>query len=248
MIPASAVSSLQHSLSNRFLVCRGTLDERRVRPPHFLDSSGAHVEACTTLVKEMSSVPAELGGGPATKTQAAEVLHRLSGYIGLARAHVRQLINLQEIEEARRFLREIDVQLASAGGVVIDFQAEWLDGATHTLREAITRAATNTPDVEFSLSDHPAFDELVANRFVREFLDEALINARKHGRPNITLEAIYVNGEIVIRVGDHGPGFAPDDITRGHGMRILENSAAALGGALIIRSSPCTVTLRFPVE
>lgn len=248
MIPASAVSNLQHSLSNRFLVCRGVLDINRAFPSHFSDSGEAHLEALAALLIEMSSVPGELGGSAVTKAQTADVLHRLSGYIGLARAHVGQLIDLQEAEETRHSLREIDGDLASAGAAVVDFRAEWLDGSTHTLREVIARAVANGPDVELSLAEDPVFDELVANRFVREFLDEALINARKHGQPKVTLEATSVNGEIVIRVGDHGPGFAPDNITRGHGMCILEDSAIALGGELNIESRPCAVSLRFPVE
>lgn len=119
------------------------------------------------------------------------------------------------------------------------------------MRDVVARAVAATGDgshVEVELPDHPVFDELTGNRFIREFLDEALINARKHGQGDVKLTGDFVSDEAVIRITDGGPGFDPDAVEHGHGMRVLRNSAVALGGTFAIESNPSSVTLRFPVE
>jgi|GEM_PF-2221839 len=249
MIPAAAISNLGHSLSNRLLVCRASLEAYR-SSPYRPDVDAADIEVCADLIREISSILAELGpdSGEMTKRDVTGILHRLGGCIGLARAHIALTIDPQGEEEVWLSLQEIDEHLAAVGAIIADFRAEWIEGSTRSLREAIMRATVSTPGVEVSLSDDPAFDELAASRFVREFLDEALANARKHGRPAITLAADHVDGKVSIRIGDRGSGYDPVRVKRGHGIRVLEDSAAALGGELVVEANPCTVTLRFPVE
>lgn len=246
MIPASAISNLQHSLTNRLVVARGMLDIWRETHPS--EPGGARLDAVAALIGEVPSIASEFGATSVSNTRAASILHRLSGHIGIARVRVGHLRELEEPEETKRMLHEIEEQLAGAGRTVVDFKADWLNGSKRSLREAITRAAANGPSVGVSISQDPAFDDLIASRFVREFLDEALINAKKHGRPSITLQADCVDGEIAIRVRDDGPGFNRDDVKHGHGMHVLEASAAALGGEFLIESQPSAVVLKFPVE
>ncbi len=248
MIPAAATGNLIHSLTNRFGGCRFGLEQYASLHQPGVDA--ANLEACVDLLNAMSDILAELrpDGDKMSKRDVARILHRLAGGIGLARARIRHAIDQQGEEDARPSLQELDEYLASAGVVIADFRAEWLEESTRSLREVIARMTANAPQIEVSLSDDPAFDELAANRFVLEFIDEALVNAQKHGQPAITLSADLVDGQISIRIGDEGLGYDPAQVRRGHGMHVLEDSAAALGGELIVEAHPSTVTLRFPVE
>lgn len=253
MIPIGSISNLRHSLANRLLLCRILLEEEDTAK--FSTGSVSHIEDGATLIDEMNhliSDLAETGADAAVPMRQTErTLHRLGGCIAPARAHFELARASQDDEEAQRLLDEIDHLLESVGTIVADFRAEWFTGSKPSLRDVVARAVAATGDasnVEVELSDHPVFDDLTGNRFIREFLDEALINARKHGKGEVKLVGDFVNDEAVIRITDAGPGFDPDAVEHGHGMRVLRNSAVALGGGFAIESNPSSVTLRFPVE
>lgn len=255
MIPPGATFNLVHALINRIGSCQISLQQGRELDSLFSTASEPDLDACARLMDEMGSITFEFGEsareGAVTKQQTRRILHRLGGCVAPARAHIALSVDLQDHENAKSWLRKIDGQLASAGAILVDFRDDWFSDSTHTLRDVIVRAvdlAGDAPHVELSLSEHPVFDELVANRFIREFLDEALVNAWKHGQAPVELAADCTESKVAIRVSDGGPGFDPDRVDLGHGMRVLEGSAAALGGDLVVESQPSAVTLLFPVE
>ncbi len=253
MIPASAVANFRHRFVNGLAVCRLTVMERREIEPRFSDASRPDSEALAELLDDMGNLLDGLGGDngrsrAVTKAEADRTLHRLAGNIGLARANAKLATDLQTENPVKEDLQKVDELLADLGAITVDYRSRWLHGDTETLRETINRAATSSLGPVVRVSDDRAFDDLLASRFVREFLDEALFNAWKHGRPEVAVAAEHIDREIVIRISDQGPGFDPADVSHGFGMTILSDCAAALGGAYFVESDPCAVVLRFPVE
>lgn len=79
---------------------------------------------------------------------------------------------------------------------------------------------------------------------------EAVQNAAKHSRANgVTVSLRCSGSDLTFTVADDGAGFEPSVVRRGVGLRSLEERVEALGGTLVIRSSPgagTTVTGRVP--
>jgi signal transduction histidine kinase len=253
MIPIGSISNLRHSLANRLIPCTMLLEVEDTA--EFSAESMSHIEDGAALLDEMMRLISDFAATGADAAvpmrQTERTLHRLSGCIAPARAHFELARTSQRDKAAQSLLDEIDQGLESVGTIVADFRAEWFTGSKQSLRDVVARAVAATGDgshIEVKLSDHSVFDDLTGNRFIREFLDEALINARKHGKGVVKLTGNFVNDEAVIRITDTGPGFDPDTVKHGHGMRVLTNSAVALGGSVAIESNPSSVTLRFPVE
>lgn len=253
MIPTGSISNLRHSLANRLIPCKVLLEDVG-NTTAFSPESTPYIKDGVALIEEMVRLIsdfAETGADAAVPMRQTErTLHRLGGCIAPARAHF-ELARADQDENVQDLLDEIDLRLASVGTIVTDFRAEWFTGSKPSLRDVVARAVAATGDashVEVELSDHSVFDDLTGNRFIREFLDEALINARKHGGAEVKLIGEFIDDEAMIKISDAGPGFDPDAVKHGHGMRVLQNSAVALGGSLAIRSNPSSVTLRFPIE
>lgn len=252
MIPVGSISNLRHSLANRLVPCRMLLEADTVT---FSAESMPHIEEGVALIDEMMRLIsgfAKTGSDAAVPMRQTErTLHRLGGCIAPARSHFDLARDSQDNQKALDLLDQVDHRLSGVGTIVADFRTEWFIGSKQSLRDVVARAVNATGDashVEVELPDHPVFDDRSGNRFIREFLDEALINARKYGKAEVKLIGDFVDDEAVIRIIDAGPGFDPKTVKHGHGMRVLRNSAVALGGSLKIESNPTTVTLRFPVE
>lgn len=80
---------------------------------------------------------------------------------------------------------------------------------------------------------------------IGRFLDEAITNACKHGRPPIRAILRQQNGMVEIAVRDAGTGFSDEiDVLTGRGLAALRRDAAALGGSLQIDPTPGQVLLR----
>ncbi len=77
---------------------------------------------------------------------------------------------------------------------------------------------------------------------------EAVQNAVKHAHArSVVVSLRRAGGELAFSVTDDGEGFDPDAVRRGVGLRSLQERVEALGGSLVIRSSPgegCTVAGR----
>jgi signal transduction histidine kinase len=79
---------------------------------------------------------------------------------------------------------------------------------------------------------------------------EAVQNATKHARAGGVIVSLRRSAsDLIFTVADDGAGFEPSAVRRGVGLRSLEERVEALGGTLVVRSSPgagTTVTGRVP--
>lgn len=70
-------------------------------------------------------------------------------------------------------------------------------------------------------------------------VQEGLANVRKHAEAkHAWVEIGQRAGERFVAIGDDGAGFAPDQNGAGQGLRNMRERAAAIGGALTLRSDP----------
>lgn len=99
-------------------------------------------------------------------------------------------------------------------------------------------------------SDGPAWvhcDPVKMRRAVGNVLDNALRACRLGGEVRVDLRV--VGDEVVLVVGDEGPGFARIGSVTGFGMTIVSEAVREAAGTLHIRTGPdpgTTVELRFP--
>lgn len=74
-------------------------------------------------------------------------------------------------------------------------------------------------------------------------------NVLKHNRAacqNVRFAIVRDNGCFNITLADDGRGFDLKNCARGHGLRNMEERAAAIGGELEIHSAPgCGTTIQF---
>ena len=85
---------------------------------------------------------------------------------------------------------------------------------------------------------------------LRRFVEEAVWNAHKHGRPPITVTVSTTHGQARVTIADHGAGFDSKIAHRRVGIRSLYRDAELLGGHARIAAQPgrpVTVHLAFPV-
>ena len=94
--------------------------------------------------------------------------------------------------------------------------------------------------------------KICAYRFVQEGLNNALRHAPG---ATVTLQAECPDNQLLIRIGDDGPGFDPEQLLRasnqGLGLAGLRERIESLGGDFTIRSKPgegTTITLSMPLE
>ena len=103
---------------------------------------------------------------------------------------------------------------------------------------------TLTTGVEHQLPSRVKYQMLQITR-------EALANVAKHANANhVRVELEFTSKDVTLRVRDDGRGFSTSG-GRGHGMDIMNERTALVGGSLTIRSAPdegAEVVLAFPLE
>jgi signal transduction histidine kinase len=247
------VRDLAHQIGNWVVIGRAHL----LTAVSDLESVPHDAQVVLTLLDEVTEVPRQFAsegaiGRAPTRDLAQKRLHRLAGCLGVARAQVAVARGNHLPAPVNAALDEIDAGLASVSSLLADYKAEKEEALRRrTLREGILRAVERARLVHgtVDLSDHAAFDLLADSRFMRTFLEEAIMNARKHGLAPIGVSGECVDGWIKVSVSDGGPGFDTGQVEHGFGITVLEKCASALGGVLEIEADPCTrVGMRFPYE
>lgn len=162
-------------------------------------------------------------------------------------------------EELKAGIRE---DIAHIDAIIEQFAAlarpEWTEsrqvGDLNDLIRAVVATAERAGlDVRLHLADLPplVFQPLALRRALANLLE----NARRHGRPPVTLSSASENGEVVIRVADGGAGVPESELERlllpftrldqargtpgtGLGLAIVARIAAAHGGRVVLRNRP----------
>jgi signal transduction histidine kinase len=127
------------------------------------------------------------------------------------------------IDELRSLARGVYPSILSARGLV----------------DALRAAVRTAPHpVEFETSGVTRYSEEVESAIYFVCM-EALQNAMKHaaGATQIRLDLVHARGMLVFEVSDDGPGFTPRAGSSG-GLRNMQDRLEAVGGRLIVDSSP----------
>ena len=131
-----------------------------------------------------------------------------------------------------------------AGGLVVPGMAEM--GLGDVIRRAAADASfkggTNVAaQVDDSLREAPDAVKITAYRVVQE----ALANSLRHAAGTRRVLARRDGGDLVVEVGDDGPGFDADSpVAEGHlGLAFLRERVQLLSGTLELRSAPGQGTL-----
>jgi nitrate/nitrite-specific signal transduction histidine kinase len=260
--------NVAHILTSRIGALRMSLLSLEASP-----SVQAHLDACGVLANEivtiLQRVTDTVAHGRPSAIRAYEHphrqgvvplgaisrdLHQIAGCIAPLRFQLLAAAEHESDTSCRERIRGIAAINDSAGKILTHFRAEWIEPENRgTLGDALRRSLSsleNVLTVAVNIRDQPAFEQLAANRFVSEFLEEALTNAWKHGQEPVELTAEHdtSNNEIRISVRDGGTGFDPAEVQSGQGITVLRESAASLGGELGVSTEPSTVTLSFPFE
>jgi two-component system sensor histidine kinase MprB len=177
-------------------------------------------------------------------------------------------------EERRRILEDVVEQTAELSALVADLielaRGDLPESSAEEARldqvvaEAVERARRNFPGVRFETSLEPVIVEGVAARLGRA-VNNLLDNAARHSPPDGVVE-VTVN-DTGVRVRDHGPGVADDDLPyvfdrfyrganargrqgSGLGLAIVRQVAEQHGGTVTAENSPdggAVFTIRLPV-
>ena len=98
------------------------------------------------------------------------------------------------------------------------------------------------PECEFGLEVHEGFPEELPEKQSKDLLrivQEVLANTRRHSRASHAwVTAGPSPGKLWVEVSDDGRGFDPARMSSGTGTRGMRERARALGGELVISSSP----------
>ena len=98
------------------------------------------------------------------------------------------------------------------------------------------------PECEFGLEVHEGFPEELPEKQSKDLLrivQEVLANTRRHSRASHAwVTAGTSQGKLWVEVSDDGRGFDPARMSSGTGTRGMRERARALGGELVISSSP----------
>jgi signal transduction histidine kinase len=81
---------------------------------------------------------------------------------------------------------------------------------------------------------------------------ETVNNLVKHSNSTrAQIDFRIADGQLLLRVGDNGQGFNPNDESEGHGLMSIRERTAALGGTIAVtseRGKGTTTDLRVPLE
>jgi PAS domain S-box-containing protein len=148
---------------------------------------------------------------------------------------------------------ELDRTIREVRSVIFGLQSPRGDGGLRSQVMYLAREASRPlgfePRVRFSGLVDTGISEAVGEQLVLA-TREALANVVRHAHANAADVRITVDGDTVrLVVTDDGAGITPGN-PPGHGLRNLEERAAALGGTLAVTSAPgagTTVEWRVPV-
>lgn len=178
-------------------------------------------------------------------------------YLTVKLREAEDLVSAGENEEAHRELRKVRGEIKAAHhqvrAVITDLkqQAEVEDFGeavrytaaelAERLRVRVTCEVTGRADLSASSRQH-----------VLAVLQEALINAHRHGRARRAAVCLKVVGrDVTVEISDEGAGFDPDAVPREgrYGLAIMEERARMAGGQLALDSAPghgTRVTVHLP--
>ena len=179
-------------------------------------------------------------------------LSALHIYSGVAEAHLES-----EPEKTRGYLRTIGERstemMDSVSDLIWSLQSHYNRGAPlhERIREhARDRCSSAGMEMTLKLDATPCEMDVMAQKSLWLIFKEALNNACKYSRAaHCTVSLSSDAKQLTLTVADDGVGFTPNGHP-GNGLRNMEARAAALGGALEVRSAPgegTTIRAQFPL-
>jgi signal transduction histidine kinase len=150
-------------------------------------------------------------------------------------------------ETIREAVDQLESEIATLRSLITDLRPTALDdlGVTAAIEDLAERTRRRGLDVELRLnlddaqSSDPAPRSTELETALYRITQEALTNARKHGRAsNARVEIQTEDHFIHLTVYDDGAGFDPQLRTSGFGMHGMRERAEAVGGTLKINSAP----------
>lgn len=154
------------------------------------------------------------------------------------------------LREIREDLRDLytEVRLTLEGLRTVRGRGETLADALRRLVAPVQ--ARGEAEIELDLQDLPPLTPWEEAHCLR-IAQEALTNARRHAHARrIRLSLRWENGEGILEVADDGVGFNPEALPpTAFGLRMMQERAERLGGALEIHSAPgqgTRIRLRWP--
>lgn len=195
-------------------------------------------------------------------------LLRLGGYLLLVTGGVRELggywrrlAEVAVLEERRRIARDLHDglaqelaylaaetrgELAAVAHRALDESRRAIAALTRPVDEPVARTLAQAAEeighrwgirVQLELADDVEVGADAREALLR-IVREAVTNAARHARAGTVRVALSGGERVRIRIADDGCGFDPDAASGGHGIVSMRERAAALGGALVIRSQP----------
>lgn len=149
------------------------------------------------------------------------------------------------LELAMSALGELDRTVNGAASRAAEARREVVS-SRELVVAAIGRWRASRPEVELQLYwDAGPAAILAAPEQIAQALDNLIANAIEHGSPPLAITACTVSEKVRITVSDRGPrstsgssnGQRPDDARHGHGLELVSEVAAALGGRFAISRS-----------
>lgn len=136
-------------------------------------------------------------------------------------------------------LTELDNVVRDVRSYIFDLQPKVVEG--RSLKDAISELArhmeVNTlASVTVEVPDAPSveLDERQRSNLV-QMVREILSNVARHAQANeVTITCGASDGRLTIEIADDGAGFDPAAVTRGYGLRNIEERAHRLGGEVDI--------------
>jgi len=189
--------------------------------------------------------------------ETAQVFAAVKMQLGVVREHV-------EVDMAKtldRALELVDEGMRGIRNVTNDLRPSLLDdlGLLPALRSLVADFAERR-GVKVALTAPEALPVLSDEAEVALFraLQEALSNVARHaGNAPADVEIVATSGEVIMRVADHGPGFAGESSlalleAAGHlGLAGMRERIVALGGGVQVKSAPgagAVIVIRIPVS
>ncbi len=107
----------------------------------------------------------------------------------------------------------------------------------HDALRSVARRSPNAVEITYDPAVELSADDAAAVYFI---CLEALQNIAKHAGPDTSAQVSLrvCDGELIVTVVDDGPGFDPTASARSRGLLNMADRASALGGELLVDSSP----------
>jgi signal transduction histidine kinase len=205
--------TLQSILRN---ISEATDRERRRLGEDLHDGLCQHLVSTAFATRKLATKLAEQS--PAQAAEAAQIAELLSESIAQAR-------------DVARGLYIVPLEAGGLGAALDEFLAQ-MRGRNGVACDLIEKQQV------------PALDEAIGTNLFR-IAQEAVTNAIKHGKPQRIIVTLSLNEKnIYLEIADDGTGIsANSDATRGLGLRIMNQRARMIGGALKVLPRPGGGTL-----